>query len=84
MPNGKIKMGKRRNPSFQKMGKGDRILCLLVDGGPWQMILLIPKEKNAYLAVRRKSMKTEPIDEIDEPELLICVKAVTEKKHFSK
>ena len=30
----KIKVGKRRNPSFQKMGKGDRILCLLIDGEP--------------------------------------------------
>ena len=54
---------------FKKMGKGDRILCLLIDGEPMADDLAHSKGKECLpLAVRRKiDDKGELIDEIDEP-----------------
>ena len=54
---------------FKKMGKGDRILCLLIDGEPMADDLAHSKGKECLpLAVRRKiDGNGELIDEIDEP-----------------
>jgi len=54
---------------FKKMGKGDRILCLLIDGEPMADDLAHSKGKECLpLAVRRKiDDNGELIDEIDEP-----------------
>jgi len=54
---------------FKKMGKGDRILCLIIDGEPMADDLAHSKGKECLpLAVRRKvDEKGELIDEIDEP-----------------
>ena len=54
---------------FKKMGKGDRILCLIIDGEPMADDLAHSKGKECLpLAVRRKvDEQGELIDEIDEP-----------------
>ena len=54
---------------FKQMGKGDRILCLLLDGEPMAEDLAHAKGKECLpLAVRRKiDQNGNLIDEIDEP-----------------
>ena len=54
---------------FKQMGKGDRILCLVLDGEPMAEDLAHSKGKECLpLAVRRKiDQAGNLIDEIDEP-----------------